>query len=325
MECFDCVIVGTGPAGLGAAFALTDSRPGLSVLMIEKEKVSTGGLRNDCKMNFSYPIGFPRDVWEKDEAERYLEKLIDRLKPDIMEKYNLDVYRNRAEKIGAQLLYIRQAHLGTDGGIRLIRALMQELREREVAVSLEEKVLSVDGVRKVLTTDRREIGYKNLVVAPGRGGFSFLQDLMNHLGISFTDNSIDVGIRVETKEERYPVVRDYYDPKFLFPESVRTFCTNSGSAHVVQEKYQTSDGVPYYSINGHAYSGTSTRNSLVNFAVLRSVTLTEPLASGQRFAEMLGIQAMLIGGGHPIMQRVGDFRLGKRSTREHFSDDLYDI
>jgi len=25
------------------------------------------------------------------------------------------------------------------------------------------------------------------------------------------------------------------------------------------------------------------------------------------------------------MQRVGDFRLGKRSTREHFSDDLYDF
>jgi hypothetical protein len=31
---------------------------------------------------------------------------------------------------------------------------------------------------------------------------------------------------------------------------------------------------------------------------------------------MLGIQASFIGGGHPIMQRVGDFRLGKRSTRE---------
>ncbi|MFQ3621244.1 MAG: pyridine nucleotide-disulfide oxidoreductase, partial [Spirochaetales bacterium] len=34
-------------------------------------------------------------------------------------------------------------------------------------------------------------------------------------------------------------------------------------------------------------------------------------------------QAMLLGGGKPIMQRVGDFRLGKRSTDATFTGDLY--
>ncbi len=66
-------------------------------------------------------------------------------------------------------------------------------------------------------------------------------------------------------------------------------------------------------------------NGLVNFAILKTVTLTEPLASGQDYARMLGIQAALLGGGRPIMQRVGDFRLGKRSFRGHFSGDLYDF
>ena len=59
--------------------------------------------------------------------------------------------------------------------------------------------------------------------------------------------------------------------------------------------------------------------------MLKTVTLTEPLASGQDYARMLGIQAALLGGGRPIMQRVGDFRLGKRSFRERFSGDLYDF
>jgi len=40
---------------------------------------------------------------------------------------------------------------------------------------------------------------------------------------------------------------------------------------------------------------------------------------------MLGRQAALLGGGGPIMQRIGDFRLGKRSTRESFCGDLYDF
>ena len=40
---------------------------------------------------------------------------------------------------------------------------------------------------------------------------------------------------------------------------------------------------------------------------------------------MLGQQAMLMGGGQPLMQRVGDFRLGKRSKAETFNDDLYNF
>ena len=40
---------------------------------------------------------------------------------------------------------------------------------------------------------------------------------------------------------------------------------------------------------------------------------------------MLGLQAMLLGGGKPLMQRVGDFRLGKRSETRTFCEDLYDF
>ena len=149
---------------------------------------------------------------------------------------------------------------------------------------------------------------------------------MRGAGIAFTDNIVDVGIRVETREEHYPIVRDYYDPKFLFPKKTRTFCTNSRAAHVVQEALRGARGGGYwYSVNGHAWSASKPSNGLVNFAMLKTVTLTEPLASGQAYARMLGIQASLLGGGRPIMQRVGDFRLGKRSTAAAFTGDLYDF
>jgi len=324
-ERFDCVIVGTGPAGLGAAFTLQEKRPGMSLLLLDSSGTSSGGLCNDCKMNFTFPIGFPLDCWEKPEAERCLATVSAHLVPAILPKQNIAVYERRAEKLGVELLEIRQSHLGTDGGVALAHELLADLQRRGAAVSLKETATGVREKDRALLTDRREIGFGSLVVAPGRKGFAFLQQLMDALGIPYIDNIVDIGLRLETREANYPIVHDYYDPKFLFPEKVRTFCTNSGRAFVVKEKYASRDGREYFSVNGHAFSKRGKASGLVNFALLKTVRFTAPLASGQEFAEMLGLQAMLMGGGQPLMQRVGDFRLGKRSKAESFTGDLYDF
>ncbi len=325
MKTYDCIIVGSGPAGLGAAFRLSDKKPDLQILIIDKEQLCTGGLRHDCKMNFTFPVGFPIDCWTSKQAEYYLPIVIERLHPEFMQRIELETYRRRAERLGVELLDIRQSHQGTDGGLKLIKRLMDELDGRNIDMSLGEIVNDVDPATKTVITSGREIGYKDLILAPGRGGFRFLQNVMAKAEIPFLDNVVDIGIRIETREERFPIVQHYYDPKFIFPGKVRTFCTNSGASHVVKERYETRNGREYFSINGHAYSNSQPRNGLVNFALLKTVTLTQPLASGQEFAEMLGCQAMLLGGNKPLMQRVGDFRLGKRSEAKTFCGDLYDF
>ncbi|NCC12843.1 MAG: pyridine nucleotide-disulfide oxidoreductase [Spirochaetia bacterium] len=323
---YDVVIVGSGPAGMGAAFALLKEKPGLKILMLDREKVSTGGMRNDCKMNFTYPIGFPVEYWTEEAANHYLKQVIDFLKPNFLEKSNIGIYQKRAERLGCTLLEIKQTHLGTDGGLLLIKQLLAQLSEAGVELALGEAMESVDKENRFIITEKREIGYKKLLVAPGRKGFHFLQDLMHSLSVPFIDNIVDIGLRVETRIEHYPIVRDYYDPKFYFPEKVRTFCTNSGNAHVVRERYATNRGDQWYSVNGHAFAPDSRHdNGLVNFAILKTVRFTAPLASGQAFAENLGLQAALMGGGQPLMQRVGDFRLGSRSKEASFSGDLYDF
>lgn len=322
---YDVVIIGSGPAGLGAAFELLSRKPSWRVLMLDKNEFSSGGLRNDCKMNFSWPIGFPEDCWDKDTAGAYLARVERFLEPNILEKRNLDRYSKRAEKIGVSLLSIRQAHLGTDGGLELIKKLVARLQALGAEISLGEKMTNLDAERKRIVTDKREVAYRTLILAPGRGGFSFLQSMMHKAGVAYRDNVVDIGVRVETREERYPIVQDYYDPKFLFPKKTRTFCTNSRAAHVVQERYGDEESGYWYSVNGHAWSSSRPANGLANFALLKTVTLTAPLASGQAYARMLGIQASLLGGGRPIMQRVGDFKLGKRSFAESFSGDLYDF
>ena len=326
MDRYDCIIVGTGPAGMGAAFSLIERHPQARILMLDKTPYSTGGMRNDCKMNFTFPIGFPLEYWDEDVANAYLDEVMKFLRPDILPKSNIETYQARATRLGCSLLEIRQTHLGTDGGLALIKELQERLRQAGVTLALGETMSDIDAAARTITTDRRTLGYRSLLVAPGRQGFHFLQDVMQKLEVPYVDNIVDVGIRLETRIEHYPIVRDYYDPKFYFKEKVRTFCTNSGNAHVVREKYATGRGDIWYSVNGHAFAADESRNNgLVNFALLKTVRLTEPLASGQEFAEHLGMIAALMGGGKPLMQRVGDFRLGRRSKEATFNGDLYDF
>lgn len=318
---YDVIIVGTGPAGLGAAFHLAEHSPSLSILMIDREKICSGGLLNDCKQNYTYPIGFDIENWTREDAEQLLPLVENCLQPAIKEKKNLEVYRRRAERLDVTLLDIRQAHVGTDRSRALIQRLQDELTRRGVSFLPEQEVTDVfdsaDGTGIVIAgTETVQAG--KVIVAPGRKGFSFLQQVMERMSIAYIDNVVDVGIRVETTQGNYPIVNDYYDPKFIFPDGVRTFCTNSGHARVVLERYQG-----FSLINGHALSEEQTGNNLVNFALLKTIGLKDPVRSGQQMAVFLARLANEIGGGMPLMQRVGDFRMGKRSTAETFNEDLY--
>ncbi|NTV48456.1 MAG: pyridine nucleotide-disulfide oxidoreductase [Geobacteraceae bacterium] len=320
---YDVIIVGTGPTGLGAAFHLVEHSPPLSILMVDREKICSGGLLNDCKQNYTFPIGFDIENWSKEEAERLLPLVEMRLQPVIKEKQNIDVYRKRAERLDTSLLDVRQSHVGTDRSLALIQRLRDELSRRGVQFLLEREVTDVfDNASGtgIALSDSETIRGRTVIVAPGRKGFSFLQQVMERMGISYIDNVVDVGIRIETKRENYPIVNDYYDPKFHFPNSVRTFCTNSGHARVVLERYQG-----FTLVNGHALSEHQSGNNLVNFALLKTIGLKNPVRSGQQMAVFLARLANEIGGGMPLMQRVGDFRMGKRSSVETFNEDLYDF
>lgn len=317
---YDVIIVGSGPAGLGAAFKLAENS-NASVLLVEKKMISSGGLRNDCKQNYTFPVGFPYEHWNKEEAHILLEEVKTHLNPKLEARLNIDKYVKRAEKIGVEILSIDQAHVGTDKSSKLIADLIAKLEALHVKVALKTEVKELSSTQKELTlSDGNIISFNHLILAPGRADYDWLQEQMDTLGVSYSDNIVDIGVRIETKEENYPIVRDYYDPKILFPNKVRTFCTNSGCAHIVREKYKG-----YYSVNGHSLSRENERNNLVNFAMLKTIRLTEPVVSGQQFGKILGEMVMQLSGGSVIMQRVGDFRMGSRSKEDTFNSDLYDF
>lgn len=322
----DILIIGSGPAGLGAAFELIEKNKTLKIIMVDREKICSGGLLNDCKQNYTYPIGFTEEYWTKEEAEKYLLVVENHLKPNILPLKNLSTYEKRAERVKSTLLSVKQAHVGTNKSKDLIKGLIKLLEDFGVTVRLEQLVTEIDHKNKTVHIDNLQnekqckIKYDKIIIAPGRKGFSFLQNVMNKLEIPYIDNTVDIGIRVETRLEHYPIVKDFYDPKFYFPNKVRTFCTNSGHALVTRETYQD-----FLLVNGHALSKDENQNGLVNFALLKTIGLKDPVRSGQQMAVYLAQLANAVGGGKPIMQRVGDFRMGKRSNNNTFNDDLYDF
>ncbi len=317
---YDIIIVGSGPAGLGAAFKAAQNSQ-QSILLIEKKKISSGGLRNDCKQNYTFPVGFPLEHWEKEEADELLKEVASHLNPKMENRLNIEKYVKRAQKLGVDILAIDQAHVGTDKSAELIRGLVNQLKELGVTVALETEVKELHTEEKTLTlASEQTISFNHIILGPGRADYDWMQEQMDRLDVAYSDNIVDIGIRVEMKEENYSIVKDYYDPKILFPNKVRTFCTNSGCAHIVREKYKG-----YYSVNGHSLSRDKKANKLVNFAMLKTIQLTEPVVSGQQFGKILGEMVMQLSGGSVIMQRVGDFRLGQRSSKESFNDDLFDF
>ena len=53
------------------------------------------------------------------------------------------------------------------------------------------------------------IEYDKLVIAPGRSGVDFIREILDKLSITYNDNIVDIGIRLEMDSIHYPIVKDY--------------------------------------------------------------------------------------------------------------------
>lgn len=131
---------------------------------------------------------------------------------------------------------------------------------------------------------------------------------------------IDVGVRIEVPAIIMdPVTKVNMDPKFhihtkTYDDFARTFCTNA-RGYVVRERYDSFIGV-----NGHSMVSEHSKNT--NFALLVRVELTEPVENTTIYGKSVAELATTIGGGKPIIQRMGDLRRGRRSNRERLKSNL---
>ena len=347
---YDVIIIGAGPAGLFTAYELIEKNPKLKIAMLDKGPfvknrvcpmnklgvpcknckpcaVLSGyggaGTFSDGKLNFIPKLGKSDLTKYMSESESY--KLIDETE-EIFNKFNMDadVYpsnMDEAEKIrskvaiaGAKLLIIKQKHLGSDHLPEYIQGISDYLEKKGVDIFERADVKDINKNRTkydVIYNKDEKITGKYIVVAPGRTGAKWVQELADKYNIEYTSKSIEVGVRVEVRKDIMKEITDViYDPTIFihtksYGDEIRTFCTNPGG-FVAKENYYG-----YICVNGHALKDIKSNNT--NFAFISKVTLTAPVTNTRQYGESIARIANVLGDGKPIIQNLKDLKDGRRS------------
>ncbi len=285
------------------------------------------GTFSDGKLNFIPRLG--KSDLTKYMPESTANKLIDETE-EIFTKFKMDaeVYpsnRKEAEEIrkkvaiaGAKLLLIKQKHLGSDHLPEYIDGICKHLEKNGVTLIDRADVIDINTEK----TDKHFITYKhdkkeetieakNVVVAPGRTGAKWIQELADKYQIPYLSQSIEIGVRIEVRKEIMEEITNIiYDPTIFiktstYGDEIRTFCTNPGG-FVAKENYYG-----YICVNGHALKEIKSDNT--NFAFISKVNLTEPVTNTRLYGESIAKIANCLGDGKPIIQSLKDLKSARRS------------
>ncbi|MCH4221725.1 MAG: FAD-binding protein [Eggerthellaceae bacterium] len=227
--------------------------------------------------------------------------------------------RRRAIKAGLKLIDCPIRHLGTECAQQLYMKIQQYLIDAGVEIRFEcecRQLLIEDGVCKgvMLSTNgqTQELRAPKTIIATGRRGADWLDRECRALSIAHTPGPVDVGVRVEVRNEVMETVNNVlYESKLVgypqpFKNKVRTFCQNPGG-FVSQENYDGGLAV----VNGHSFKQRKSPNT--NLAILCSQNFREPFDQPIAYAQKVGELTNMLGAGHILVQRFGDIIDGKRT------------
>ena len=240
MKKYDVVIIGAGPAGLFCAYEL----------------------------NFIPKLGKSDLFRYMSEEEAY--EIVDETE-EIFNKFNMDAevfpsnmdeakeIQKKVAKLGQRLLIIKQKHLGSDYLPKYIDDISNYLKNANVELFDNTDVIDINTIKEdkhvvkyIKGKEEIEVESKYVVVAPGRTGAKWVQELADKYNIPYLSNSIEIGVRVEVRKE---IMEDMcnviYDPSIFiktktYGDEIRTFCTNPGG-FVSKENYNG-----YICVNGHS-------------------------------------------------------------------------
>jgi uncharacterized FAD-dependent dehydrogenase len=341
---YDVVIIGAGPAGLFAAKEIAE-KSRLQTLIIDMgrdvdERICPATAYKSCKkcdpcsimcgvggagtlssglLNLRIDIGGDLSEFVNEDTAWKLVKYVDHVflengaptKIYDPGKEEVEELERKAAAVGVNFIPIPQRHIGTDNAPKVIKSFKETLEREGVYFLLKTRVSRI-GSGRVTLANQDDVSCKYIIAAPGRAGANWLSQEAQRLQIPTAYQPIDIGVRVEIPAVVMdPVINIGRDPKFhiysdTYDDFVRTFCVNS-RGFVVQEVYDDFIGV-----NGHSMTDKLSENT--NFAFLVRVGLTKPLEDTTAYGRTIAKQTTTLGGGKPLLQRLGDLKGGRRST-----------
>lgn len=356
MQTYDVIIIGAGPSGIFCAYRLIEKDPSLRILMLEKGRsieerrcpkretkecqgcrpcsITTGfagaGAFSDGKLSLSPDVGgnLPEILGYEETKELirqadeiYLSFGADKKVYGLGDQEAIADIRTKAIRANLKLIECPIRHLGTEEGYKIYARLQKHLLEAGVEIRFHTMVedLLMEGRRAVgVVTDKGETCYAQEIVAGvGREGSEWFARICDRHQILTKSGTVDVGVRVEVRDEvmrelnekLYEAKLVYYTP--TFDDKVRVFCTNP-SGEVAAEYYDGGLAV----VNGHAYKSKDKKTDNTNFALLVSKNFTEPFKSPIEYGKHIAQLGNMLSGGKILVQRYGDLKRGRRTTKE---------
>lgn len=216
-------------------------------------------------------------------------------------------------------------HLGTEKAQEIYYKLQQYLLENGVEILFStdcEDILIENGrcvgVHIANKAGKRVIRGESIIIAAGRRGADWLEKICETHHIAHESGTVDIGVRVEVRNEIMEKVNDVlYESKLIgypkpFENKVRTFCQNPGG-FVSQENYDNDLAV----VNGHSYKDLKSNNT--NLAILCSHNFAAPFNKPIEYAKKVGELTNMLGEGQILVQRFGDILSGKRTWQKELS------
>ena len=295
---------------------------------------SGAGAFSDGKLSLSPDVGgdFPALVGEDTVQELisyadriYLEFGADTHVEGVGNDEEVKKIRMRAIQAGLKLVDCPIRHLGTEKAQDIYYSIEQYLLQNgvEMMFGYECRNLILDGSEckgAIIAKNgvETEIEATDVVVATGRRGAEWLEHLCAEHGIAHEPGTVDIGVRVEVRNEIMEKVNEVlYESKLIgypqpFKNKVRTFCQNPGG-FVAQENYDNDLAV----VNGHSYKELKSSNT--NLAILVSHNFSVPFNQPIEYAQKVGELSNMLGAGHILVQRFGDILDGKRTWQKELN------
>ena len=235
--------------------------------------------------------------------------------------------RKRAIQAGLKLVDCPIRHMGTEKAQSIYLSIEKYLLEKGVEILFDYEcntLIIEDGACKGVSVTKADgsksfdIFAADTVVATGRRGADWLEKLCEKYGVEHVPSTVDIGVRVEVRNEVMETVNKVlYESKLIgypkpFKNKVRTFCQNPGG-FVSQENYDNNLAV----VNGHSYKDFKSDNT--NVSILCSHNFSYPFNQPIAYAQKIGELTNMLGAGHILVQRFGDILDGKRTWDKELS------
>ncbi|MBC8538425.1 FAD-binding protein [Christensenellaceae bacterium NSJ-63] len=297
---------------------------------------SGAGAFSDGKLSLSHEVGgdLPELIGAEAAQETiaytdgiYLEFGADQRIEGIDNSEAVKQIRKNAIRAGLKLVDCPIRHLGTEMAQKIYGKIQAYLLENGVEILFGQNCTDLiieNGVCKgalledARTGEKSRVSAESIVAAGGRRGAAWLEQMCQKHGIAHMPGTVDIGVRVEVRNEVMEDVNNVlYESKLIgYPEpfrnKVRTFCQNPGG-FVSQENYDNGLAI----VNGHSYKNKKSANT--NLAILCSHHFAAPFDQPIDYARRVGELANMLGGGHILVQRYGDILDGKRTWPEELS------